>query len=367
MSIAAAELRLERFAGQAGLLAKPYAREFANPHYTASTKNPAVVVVTGACGNIAYSIIFMIAQGEMLGADQPIELRLLDIPQMANNLEGVAMEIVDCAYPLISKIVCTTDYKTAFSDADVALLIGAKPRGPGMDRADLLKANAAIFTGQGKAINDYAKKSIKVLVVGNPANTNAYIAMRNAPNIPPQQFHAMTRLDHNRATAQLAAKLKVSPDRVKNAIIWGNHSNTMFPDVAHGVVVDYPSKGHVTSIRSAINDDAWLQKTFVETVALRGGAIIKARGKSSAASAAKAAVDHIRDWALGTPKGEWVAMSLPSDGSYGVPKGLVFSFPCVSNHGVVQIVQSLPLSEECKARIAANVKELEEEKRQAGF
>lgn len=307
----------------------------------------------------------MVAQGEMLGPDQPIELRLLDIPAMANNLEGVAMEIKDCAYPLISKVVCTTDYKTAFENCDVALLIGAKPRGPGMSRADLLKANANIFMGQGKAINDYAKKTVKVLVVGNPANTNALIAATHAPDIPSGAFHAMTRLDHNRAVSQIATRLNVSVDRIKNIIIWGNHSNTMYPDINHGVVVDYPSKGLVTSIRSAINDDKWLQDAFVQTVALRGGAIIKARGKSSAASAAKAAVDHVRDWVLGTPKGEWVAMAVPSDGSYGVPKGLVYSFPCISNNGHYTIVQGLQLDDITKNKIQANITELQGEKSDA--
>jgi malate dehydrogenase len=309
----------------------------------------------------------MIAAGEMLGADQPLELRLLDIPAMAKNLEGVAMELTDCAYPLVSKIVCTTDYETAFKAADVALLIGARPRGPGMDRADLLKANAAIFEGQGKAINLHAKKNIKVLVVGNPANTNALIAMMNAPDVPATQFHAMTRLDHNRAVGQLAEKIGVGAAQVKNVVIWGNHSNTMYPDVSHGVVVDVPSAGLVSSIAAAVNDPAWVSKAFVDTVALRGGAIIKARGKSSAASAAQAAVDHVRDWALGTPKGEWVAMSVVSDGSYGVPKGLIFSFPCVAANGHYQIVQGLSLDEHAKARIAANVKELQEEKAAAGY
>lgn len=337
----------------------------ANP--TSATKKPVTVVVTGACGNIAYSIIFMIAKGDMLGYDQPIELRLLDIPAFSANLDGVAMEIKDCAFPLVSNIVCTTDYTTAFKDADIALLIGAKPRGPGMDRADLLKANAAIFAGQGKAINDHAKKTIKVLVVGNPANTNALIAMKNAPSIPPTAFHAMTRLDFNRANAQVAEKLNVSAEKVKNVIIWGNHSNTMYPDVSSAVVVDYPNQGHVTPVAAAVNDKEWIAKTFVNTVALRGGAIIKARGKSSAASAAKAAVDHIHDWVIGTPKGEFVAMSVVSDGSYGVPPGLIFSFPCVAQNGHYKIVQGIQLDEVAKAKIAANVKELEEEKVAAGY
>lgn len=334
-----------------------------NPVSTSYVKKPIRVCVTGACGNIAYSIIFMIASGEMLGEDQPVELRLLDIPQMEANLKGVVMEIEDCSYPLVSKIVATSDYKTAFDGCEVALLIGARPRGPGMDRSDLLKANAAIFSGQGKALNDFAARNVKVLVVGNPANTNALIAQTNAPSLSPSCFHAMTRLDQNRAVAQIALKLGVSTDRIKNVTIWGNHSNMMYADVHNGLVVDFPSKGMVTSIRSALNDDAWLQKTFVDTVAVRGGAIIKARGKSSAASAAKAAVDHVRLWCNGTPKGEFVAFSVPSDGSYGVPKGLIFSFPCTAaGDGSYKIVQGLKMDDFGRKRLADNVKELEEEK-----
>jgi malate dehydrogenase len=330
------------------------------------SKKPVKVLVTGACGNIAYSIIFMIASGELLGNDQPIELILLDIPAMEKNLQGVIMEINDCAYPLFTKIVGTTDYKVAFTGCDIAILIGARPRGPGMNRADLLKANAAIFSGQGKALNDYASRDVKVLVVGNPANTNALIAQQNAPSLKASCFHAMTRLDQNRAIAQVAAKLNVGVERIKNITVWGNHSNTMYPDINNAVVVDFPSKGLVTSLRSAINDDAWVEKTFIDTVALRGGAIITARGKSSAASAAKAAVDHIREWVLGTPKGEWSSMSVPSDGSYGVPKGLIYSFPCVCpGDGSYQIVQGLKLDAKGQAKLAANTKELEEEKSQA--
>ena len=334
---------------------------------SATNATPVNVVVTGACGNIAYSILFMIAQGQMLGANQRVSLRLLDIPQFADNLKGVAMEITDCAFPLVAEVVCTTDPAVAFQDADVCLLIGAKPRGPGMDRADLLKANASIFATQGKAIDQYAKKTVKVLVVGNPANTNAYIAMRNAPSIPKTAFHAMTRLDHNRAVGQVAERLSVSADSVKNVIIWGNHSNTMYPDLSAAVVVNAPAKGQVTPVLAAISDNAWVNKTFIDTVALRGGAIIKARGKSSAASAAKAAVDHVHDWCVGTKPGEWVAMAVPSDGSYGVPKDLIFSFPCVAANGHYKIVKGLRVDEECRKRIAANVKELEEEAVAAGY
>jgi malate dehydrogenase len=339
-----------------------------SPMATAATgAAPVNVVVTGACGNIAYAILFMIAQGELLGPTQRINLRLLDIPPMAENLKGVAMEITDCAFPLINEITSTTDYAVAFNDADICMLIGARPRGPGMDRADLLKANASIFAGQGKAINDYAKKSVKCLVVGNPANTNAYIAMMNAPSIPQSAFHAMTRLDHNRAVGQVANKLSVSADSVKNIIIWGNHSNTMYPDLSSALIVNSPSRGQVTPALAAINDKEWVAKTFIDTVALRGGAIIKARGKSSAASAAKAAVDHVHDWCLGTRKGEWVAMAVPSDGSYGVPKGLIFSFPCVAANGHYKIVQGVRVDAEAQKRIQANITELEDEKKAAGY
>lgn len=303
----------------------------------------------------------------MLGLDQPINLRLLDIPSMVGALEGVRMELVDGAYPLLREITCTADYAVAFESADVALLIGAKPRGPGMDRAQLLKANAQIFAGQGAALDQYARRNVKVLVVGNPANTNALIAQRNAPSLPKSCFHAMTRLDHNRAVGQIAAKLGVPCDRVKNITIWGNHSNSMVPDLSNAVVTHYPHPGSILPVRAAINDDAWIEGEFTKTVALRGGAIITARGKSSAASAAQAAVHHVRDWVIGTPKGEWVAMSVPSDGSYGVPEGIVFSFPCRSAHGVYEIVQGLQVDEATKAKIAFNVKELEEEKAQAGY
>jgi len=330
-------------------------------------KSPVNVVVTGACGNIAYAIVMMIAQGQMLGTDQPINLRLLDLPAFEAALEGVKMELVDGAYPLLREIVCTSDYATAFEQADIALLIGAKPRGPGMDRSDLLKANASIFAGQGQALDKHARRNVKVLVVGNPANTNAYIAARNAPSLSPSCFHAMTRLDHNRAVGQVATHLNVPCDRVKNIIIWGNHSNSMHPDLSHASVTHYPEPGMITPAVAALNDPKWISETFVNTVALRGGAIIKARGKSSAASAAQAAVHHVRDWVLGTPKGEWVAMSVPSDGSYGVPKDLVFSFPCRASNGVYEIVQGLRIDETTKAKIQVNIDELLKEKQEAGY
>eukprot|EP00457_Paulinella_chromatophora_P009725 gb/GEZN01009796.1/.p1 GENE.gb/GEZN01009796.1/~~gb/GEZN01009796.1/.p1 ORF type:complete len:389 (+),score=51.31 gb/GEZN01009796.1/:24-1169(+) len=309
-------------------------------HKASVAKAPMSVCVTGAAGNIGYALVFMIAQGKLLGDDQPIELRLLDIPPMAKALDGLKMELLDGAFPCLHKIVPTTDYKTAFLDLDIAMLVGARPRGPGMQRADLLKANGSIFSGQGKALNDYAKRSVKVLVVGNPANTNCLIAMANAPSLPPTAFSAMTRLDENRAKSQLADRLGVPVHRVRNVVIWGNHSNTQFPDVAHGLVLDHPQPGQTSSVRAAICDDAFLDGPFLKTVATRGGAIIEARGKSSAASAASSAMDHIRNWVLGS-NGDYVSMAVPSDGSYGIPKGLIFSFPVICSGGSYTIVQGL--------------------------
>lgn len=329
----------------------------------AQTKKPMSVLVTGAAGNIGYAILFMIAQGKMLG-DIPIELRLLDIPPMAKALEGVKMELMDGAFPLVKKIVATTDYKTAFHDLDIALLIGAKPRGPGMVRADLLKANAGIFAGQGKALDQYAKKSVKVLVVGNPANTNALIAMRNAPSIPATSFSAMTRLDENRAKGQIAQKIGVDVSQVNNVIIWGNHSKTQFPDVAHGTISDFPSPGHTTSIRAAVCDDRYLGGEFLTTVQQRGAAIIKARQKSSAASAASAAVDHMRSWVLGS-NGKYVSMGVPSDGSYGIPTGIIFSFPVVCSDGGYKIVQGLKHSDWAHGKLKVTTDELLSERSMA--
>jgi len=332
----------------------------------AFTKKPLKVCVTGAAGNIAYAILFMIGQGKMLGNDQPIELRLLDIPAMANAINGVLMELNDCAYPVLTKIIGTTDYKTAFEDVDIALLIGAKPRGPGMQRKDLLAANGAIFAGQGKALNQWAKRTVKVCVVGNPANTNALIAMQNAPDLPKTAFTAMTRLDQNRAMSQLATRLNVPVDNVKNTIIWGNHSKTQYPDVNHGVIESYPFPSLSSPIRAAVNDDAWLDGSFLTTVQDRGAAIIKERGKSSAASAASACVDHVRDWVLGTQKGQWASMGVYSDGkTYGVPEGLIFSFPCQCYNGQWHVVKGLKIDERSQKLLDATTKELLEEKRDA--
>ncbi len=326
------------------------------------------VVVTGAAGNIAYSLLFMIAQGKLLGDNQPIELRLLDIPAAANAVKGVAMELYDGAYPLLSKIVETTDYKTAFEDVEIALLVGAKPRGPGMQRKDLLSANAQIFAGQGKALNQWANRNVKICVVGNPANTNALICAMNAPDLPKSAFTAMTRLDQNRALSQLANRVQYPVEKVKNITIWGNHSKTQFPDVNGGVIVDFPVKGHVTPVRSAVNDDKWLDGEFLSTVQDRGAAIITARGKSSAASAASACVDHVRDWVLGTPKGEYVSMAVYSDGThYGVPAGIVYSFPCVCSGGQWKIVDGLKINAWQQAKLDATTKELLEEKKEAGL
>jgi len=331
----------------------------------AFTKKPVKVVVTGACGNIAYAILFMVGQGKLLGNDQPIELRLLDIPAMSNAINGVLMELADCAYPVLTKIVGTTDYKTAFDQVDIALLIGAKPRGPGMQRKDLLTANGQIFAGQGKALNQYASRQVKVCVVGNPANTNALIAMQNAPDLPKTAFSAMTRLDQNRAASQLSAKLKVPVDDVKNVIIWGNHSKTQYPDVNHGFVEGFPFPSLRTPIRAAVNNNAYLDGEFLSTVQDRGAAIIKAREKSSAASAASACVDHVRDWVLGTQKGEWVSMGVYSDGkTYGVPEGLIFSFPCQCYNGQYHIVKGLPIDAASQKLIDATTKELQEEKKE---
>jgi len=366
--------RLARISGQLLTSMEAAPLTAVTPHPTGSGQStPATgkqlvkVVVTGAAGNIAYSIIFMIAQGQMLGPDTPIELRLLDIPPMAEALRGVEMEIVDCAFPLVTKIVATTDpsYKPAFEGVDIALLIGAKPRGPGMQRKDLLSQNAAIFAGQGKALNHYASKNVKVLVVGNPANTNCLICQLNAPDIPKENFTAMTRLDHHRAAAQIAARLRVPVKSVKNVIIWGNHSKTQYPDINHAYVMDYPKLGMTTLVREAVKDDAWLDGKFIEVVQDRGAAIIEARKLSSAASAANAAVAHMRSWVLGTPKGEWTSMAVVSDGSYGVPKGLVFSYPVLIANGKWSIVQDLKMNNLAKDKLKITTEELLDEKKQA--
>jgi malate dehydrogenase len=307
----------------------------------------------------------MAAQGLMLGPDQPIEMRLLDIPPMQKQLDGVLMELQDCNYPLLHSVIATTDYKTAFDDVEVALLIGARPRGPGMHRKDLLQANAAIFAGQGKALNQYANRNVKVLVAGNPANTNCLIAIANAPDLPKSAFSAMTRLDQNRAHAMLADRAKVTNGQVKNVIIWGNHSKTQYPDVNHALIVDSPAKNCATSVRSVINDNKWLDGKFIEDVQDRGAAIIKARDKSSAASAASAAIDHVRDWVLGTREGEWVSMGVYCNGEYGQPDGIVYSFPCVCKNGEWKIVQGLKNDEFSRKKMKETADELVDEKKQA--
>ena len=317
-------------------------------------KAPVRVAVTGAAGQISYSLLFRIAAGEMLGPDQPVILQMLEITPALEALNGVAMELDDCAFPLLAGMVQTDDANVAFKDADYALLVGARPRGPGMERKDLLEANAAIFSVQGKAINDNASRNIKVLVVGNPANTNALIAQRNAPDLDPRQFTAMTRLDHNRALTQLAQKTGTSINDVTNMTIWGNHSSTQYPDIHHAKVKGQAAIGMV--------EQDWYEGTFIPDVQQRGAAIIKARGASSAASAANAAIGHMRSWALGSPDGDWVSMGVYSDGSYGIQEGLIYSFPCVCKGGDWQIVQGLEINEFSRARMTATETELSEER-----
>ncbi|HET7728987.1 MAG TPA: malate dehydrogenase [Usitatibacter sp.] len=319
-------------------------------------KKPMRVAVTGAAGQIGYSLLFRIASGEMLGKDQPVILQLLEIPdeKAQKALKGVMMELDDCAFPLLQSMVAASDPKVAFKDADVALLVGARPRGPGMERKDLLEANGAIFVPQGKALNEVASRDVKVLVVGNPANTNCLIAMKNAPSLKPQQFTAMMRLDHNRALTQIAQKTGKAVTAVKKMGIWGNHSATQFPDVFNAEVDGQ-------NAAKAVNDQAWIESTFIPTVQKRGAAIIEARGLSSAASAANAAIDHVRDWVLGS-NGQWVSMGVPSDGSYGVPEGIVFGFPCTTAAGRYEIVKNVQHADFAKGKIAATLKELQEER-----
>ena len=320
-------------------------------------KDPVRVAVTGAAGQIGYALLFRIASGQMLGDDQPVVLYLLEVPQAVGALEGVRMELDDCAFPLLAGVVTTADANEAFDGANYALLVGAMPRKAGMERGDLLSANGAIFTAQGKALSDSAADDIRVLVVGNPANTNALIALNNAPNIAAERFTAMTRLDHNRAKAQLAAKAGAAVADVTRMTIWGNHSATQYPDVFHAEVGGKPAWDAVGQDRD------WLENDFIPTVQKRGAAIIEARGSSSAASAANAAIDHVRDWALGTPAGDWVSMAVPSDGSYGVPEGLVSGFPVTTaGDGTYQIVQGLDLEEFSRGRLDASVAELADER-----
>jgi malate dehydrogenase len=317
-------------------------------------KAPVRVTVTGAAGQIGYALLFRIASGAMLGDDQPVILQLLDITPALDALEGVRMELDDCAFPLLAGIVCTDDPNVGFKDCDYALLVGARPRGPGMERKDLLEANAAIFSTQGKALNDHASRDVKVLVVGNPANTNALIAQRNAPDLDPRNFTAMMRLDHNRAKTQLAQKTGKAVTDVRHMTVWGNHSATQYPDLFNTEVAGTPAMDLV--------DQGWYEETFIPTVQQRGAAIIKARGASSAASAANAAIDHMRDWALGTPADDWVSMGIYSDGSYGITEGLIYSFPCRCKDGQWEIVQGLAIGDFSQARMAATEQELTEER-----
>ena len=320
---------------------------------------PVRVAVTGAAGQIGYSLLFRIASGSMLGPETPVILQLLEITPALGALGGVKMELDDCAFPLLADVVCTDDANVAFGDVDIAMLVGAMPRKAGMERSDLLSANGGIFKPQGKALSDSAKKDVKVLVVGNPANTNALIAQQNAPGLDARRFSAMTRLDHNRAISQLAQRVGVTVNDVSNMTIWGNHSVTQFPDLYHANVT---KAGKRQNAHDAVNDHAWYAGTYIPTVAKRGAAVIEARGSSSAASAANAAVDHVRSWVRGTPDGDWVSMAVVSDGSYGVPEGLISSFPCVCSDGNYSIVQGLDINEFSRGKIDASAAELVEER-----
>ena len=317
-------------------------------------KNPVRVTITGAAGNIGYALAFRIAAGDMLGADQPVILQLLEITPALDALKGVAMELNDCAFPLLRGIVTTDDANVAFKDCNYALLVGARPRGPGMERKDLLAANGAIFGPQGKALNDHAARDVKVLVVGNPANTNALIAQAAAPDLNPRNFTAMTRLDHNRALSQLAEKTGMHSTDIAQMTIWGNHSSTQYPDISHATVQGKPAKDLV--------EESWYKDTFIPVVQQRGAAIIKARGASSAASAASAAIDHMRSWALGTNGDDWVSMGVPSDGSYGIAPGIIYSYPCRCKNGDYEIVQGLNIDAFSREKMEATERELREER-----
>ncbi len=316
--------------------------------------NPVRVAVTGAAGQIGYSLLFRIASGAMLGPDQPVILQLLEVTPALRALQGVVMELQDCAFPLLAGVITSDDPRVAFHDADYALLVGAMPRKAGMERGDLLSANGGIFGPQGQALSEVASRDVKVLVVGNPANTNALIAQQNAPGLRPEQFTAMVRLDHNRALSQLSAKTGQPVSTIKRLTIWGNHSSTQYPDLAQTTVDGRPALELV--------DQSWYEAEFIPTVAKRGAAIIEARGASSAASAASAAIDHMRDWALGTPEGDWVSMGIPSDGSYGVPQGLIYGFPVTVKDGQYSIVQGLEIGDFSRGRMDATARELEEER-----
>jgi len=317
-------------------------------------KKPVRVAVTGAAGQIGYALNFRIAAGDMLGADQPIILHLLEVPAAQNALQGVVMELLDCAFPTLVEVIATDKPEEAFRQADFAILVGARPRGPGMERKDLLQENAKIFSVQGKALNEHASRDVRVLVVGNPANTNALIALSNAPKLDRRQFTAMTRLDHNRSLAQLAIKTGVHTMDVRKVMIWGNHSSTQYPDIHHATIAGEPALGKV--------DRNWFENDFIPTVQQRGAAIIKARGASSAASAAAAAIDHVHDWALGSRADDWVSMAIPSDGSYGVPEGVVYSYPVTCRNGQIEIVQGLEINEFSRRKMNETYQELAEER-----
>ena len=321
------------------------------------SKSPIRVAVTGAAGQIGYSLLFRIAAGEMLGADQPVILQLLEIPdeKAQKALKGVMMELDDCAFPLLHGMVPAADPMVAFKDAEVALLVGARPRGPGMERKDLLEANGKIFTPQGQALDKVANRNVKVLVVGNPANTNCLIAMKNAPSLKPQQFTGMMRLDHNRASSQIAQKIKKEVRQIRKVTVWGNHSATQYPDV-------FQAEADGKKVWPMINDQGWLENTFIPTVQKRGAAIIEARGLSSAASAANAAIAHVRDWVRGTSEGDWVTMGVPSDGSYGIAEGVIYGYPVTCKGGEYQVVKGIDISDFSRKRMDATLKELHEER-----
>ena len=320
-------------------------------------KAPMRVAVTGAAGQIGYSLLFRIASGEMLGKDQPVILQMLEIPdeKAQKALKGVMMELDDCAFPLLQGMVPASDPMVAFKDVDVALLVGARPRGPGMERKDLLEANGAIFVPQGKALGEVASRDVKVLVVGNPANTNALIAMKNAPSLKPSQFTGMMRLDHNRATSQVAQKLGKPVSAIRRITVWGNHSATQYPDL-------FQAEADAKKVWPMINDQGWLENAFIPTVQKRGAAIIDARGLSSAASAANAAIDHVRDWIAGTKEGDWMTMGVPSDGSYDIPEGVIYGYPVTVKGGAYQVVKGIEVSEFSRKRMDATLKELHEER-----
>ena len=317
-------------------------------------KKPVTVTITGAAGNIGYALAFRVASGQMLGADQPINLNLLEIPAAQAAVNGVVMELNDCAFPTLNKVTASSEASAAFKDCEFAMLVGARPRGPGMERKDLLLENAKIFSAQGKALDAVASREVRVLVVGNPANTNSLIAQRNAPSLSPKRFTAMTRLDHNRGLAQLTEKTGAALADVKKVTIWGNHSATQYPDLYHATVKGKPALSQV--------DESWFKEHFIPTVQQRGAAIIKARGTSSAASAASAALDHIHDWVLGTEAGDWVSMGIPSDGSYGIPEGVIYSYPVTCKGGEYSIVQGLDINEFSREKMTATHRELLEER-----